>query len=635
MGLKYKKIHKSVSPSPQSHTLLSKIIVLEKTVTKQREILLSLNKQSIIYKTRVTTLENELSSCQTVVKEKKQELCDKCDKIERLQTVTKEYQKNNEVLSKEVKDRKEIMDNMKIQMEKDGSKLGLYQTRVGKYKEKLGLYDKLASEYNAKMENMKQELLEKNNTIEQLQNFLRKVKDTGKNNNTTIIPLKEKKKIQLYVENNKKHDIPNNVNVKKDSMKHVSPLRNSISKDAKEKAVKSPPKRIKREDSIMNMNTKNISEKNSPRKNVDIVKLNYIRSPPRRIKKEDPNANVPPKKVVTIEKSFIINTKPNMNIYSFISLSSFFQGPQKFLSAIHFEQKLYFTPSWSDSIGILSLPNHEINTVSLLKHLTGPFKFSGSILVGRTIYYIPLNSNVIVMFLLDNNQIITIDIPKKVSSSNKFMGGIYIDPYIYFTPFTSNYILIFNTLTHCYTTMNISKYINVDYKFNGAHYIYPNIYYTPCHSNQLGILNVYTRKFEIVHVGSSNVKYLRTNGCFGMGSKLYFISCSSDAIGVYHLNSKKYQLIYLEEYYKSGNLIMNTVSVRDKNIYFAPYLENYITVLDTQKDELSRLGCMKGKEILNYYGSIIEREKLYLVPFNGDTIGIVDFNKIHEDRSET
>merc|ERR1712232_476906 len=106
----------------------------------------------IIYKTRVTTLENELSSCQTAVKEKKQELCDKCDKIERLQTVTKEYQKNNEVLSKEVKDRKEIMDNMKIQMEKDGSKLGLYQTRVGKYKEKLGLYDRLASEYNAKME---------------------------------------------------------------------------------------------------------------------------------------------------------------------------------------------------------------------------------------------------------------------------------------------------------------------------------------------------------------------------------------------------------------------------------------------------------------------------------------------------
>ena len=363
--------------------------------------------------------------------------------------------------------------------------------------------------------------------------------------------------------------------------------------------------------------------------------------------------------------------------------------------------KVYFAPKFADTVGILDTETSHFrqvdipydNSASIWYDTQGWSKYSGAAAVGSKVYFAPhaWDSVGVIDAKTDTFSEISIGGPKIIQNGlapiedfAKYSDATAVGTKVFFTPFSADNIGVLDTVTSAFSTIStVNDHANVtgEAKYMGATAIGTTIYFAPSGDN-VGILDTVTNAFTTLstysaklpegphdwewHFQGEPAQGNMYNGAVAVGTTVYFAPFFANNVGVldtvpglfttigirsarWHLKSTRENMLSAGPKYAGG------VAIRAK-VYFAPYLQDDVGVLDTVTrifSTISTAALIRPKPSfpaifdfnfgvddapldvnvtvpfdatpwIKYSGAVAVGSNVYFVPQNEDYIGVLD-----------
>ncbi len=368
--------------------------------------------------------------------------------------------------------------------------------------------------------------------------------------------------------------------------------------------------------------------------------------------------------------------------------------------------KVYFAPKFADTVGILDTETSHFrqvdipydNSASIWYDTQGWSKYSGAAAVGSKVYFAPhaWDSVGVIDAKTDTFSEISIGGPKIIQNGlapiedfAKYSDATAVGTKVFFTPFSADNIGVLDTVTSAFSTIStVNDHANVtgEAKYMGATAIGTTIYFAPSGDN-VGILDTVTNAFTTLstysaklpegphdwewHFQGEPAQGNMYNGAVAVGTTVYFAPFFANNVGVldtvpglfttigirsarWHLKSTRENMLSAGPKYAGG------VAIRAK-VYFAPYLQDDVGVLDTVTrifSTISTAALIRPKPSfpaifdfnfgvddapldvnvtvpfdatpwIKYSGAVAVGSNVYFVPQNEDYIGVLDASDNH------
>ena len=368
--------------------------------------------------------------------------------------------------------------------------------------------------------------------------------------------------------------------------------------------------------------------------------------------------------------------------------------------------KVYFAPKFADTVGILDTETSHFrqvdipydNSASIWYDTQGWSKYSGAAAVGSKVYFAPhaWDSVGVIDAKTDTFSEISIGGPKIIQNGlapiedfAKYSDATAVGTKVFFTPFSADNIGVLDTVTSAFSTIStVNDHANVtgEAKYMGATAIGTTIYFAPSGDN-VGILDTVTNAFTTLstysaklpegphdwewHFQGEPAQGNMYNGAVAVGTTVYFAPFFANNVGVldtvpglfttigirsarWHLKSTRENMLSAGPKYAGGG------AIRAK-VYFAPYLQDDVGVLDTVTrifSTISTAALIRPKPSfpaifdfnfgvddapldvnvtvpfdatpwIKYSGAVAVGSNVYFVPQNEDYIGVLDASDNH------
>ena len=367
--------------------------------------------------------------------------------------------------------------------------------------------------------------------------------------------------------------------------------------------------------------------------------------------------------------------------------------------------KVYFAPKFADTVGILDTETSHFrqvdipydNSASIWYDTQGRSKYSGAAAVGSKVYFAPhawdnvgvMDAKTDTFSEISIGPTIIRDGLAALEDFAKYSDATAVGTKVFFTPFSVDNIGVLDTVTSAFSTIStLNQHANVtgEAKYMGATAIGTTIYFAPSGDN-VGILDTVTNAFTTLstysaklpegphdwewHFQGEPAQGNMYNGAVAVGTTVYFAPYFANNVGVldtvpglfttigirsarWHLKSTRENMLSAGPKYAGG------VAIRAK-VYFAPYLQDDVGVLDTVTrifSTISTAALIRPKPSfpaifdfnfgvddapldvnvtvpfdatpwIKYSGAVAVGSNVYFVPQNEDYIGVLDASDNH------
>ena len=370
--------------------------------------------------------------------------------------------------------------------------------------------------------------------------------------------------------------------------------------------------------------------------------------------------------------------------------------------------KVYFAPQFADTVGILDTETSNFRqvdtkaTASIYYDTQAFSKYSGAAAVGSKVYFAPHAWDNVGVMDAKTDTFSEISIGPKIIRDGlaaledfaKYSDATAVGTKVFFTPFSVDNIGVLDTVTSAFSTIStLNQHANVtgEAKYMGATAIGTTIYFAPSGDN-VGILETVTNAFTTLstfspklpegphdwewHFQGEREQGNMYNGAVAVGTTVYFAPFFANNVGVLDTVPGLFTTISItsagwrekstkETMQFNGAKYAGGVSIGAK-VYFAPYLQDDVGVLDTVTRTFSTISTaalirpkpghypatfdftlgdldpsfgdapvddvtvpLAATPWIKYSGAVAVGSNVYFVPQDEDYIGVLDASDNH------
>ena len=332
-------------------------------------------------------------------------------------------------------------------------------------------------------------------------------------------------------------------------------------------------------------------------------------------------------------------------------------GEQKYAGSVLVGDYIYFVPYFANNIGILNKNNNNFYTLDLPQNIINDSKkckYMGAAVLNDKIYFSPLEqdaSGAAGILVLDTTKIIFTENTASISSNDTFNTiltdrsdkGIYNYGYsdaitvgnkIYFSPLNASSIGVLDTTNDSFSFSVIDINNTGWNKFSGIvkdnNDNNNNIYFVPYCANIIGKLsntNGNMSYSEISMNSTTNSTLNKYQGGVYFSGKLYFAPYDSNYIGILDTTTDIFTEISLPSNLQNIKAKFRGVIFNENSLYFIPNQVDNILKYNiggsANFESNSGFPELEGK-IGHYVGAVKADDKIYLVPSNNKSIGVLN-----------